>query len=164
MEQAYWEQCLRLIEAQPAGIEVHERRIDDTEIPALFAAHDAVLLPYTDFYSDSGVAMLALSQSRPILATSAGGLGELLREADCGVLISAPTVDAVLAAIEEAAFMEPGLLWQKGRNGYSHALTQRSWKAIAERTREVYVELVPQLGGDVARQSPEGMMKPAGVS
>ncbi len=138
MERAYWERCLRLIEAQPDGIEVLERTIGDAEIPALFAAHDAVLLPYVDFYSESGVAMLAVSQRRPILATSAGGLGELLREADCGILIESPTAGAVIAAIQEAASTPPGVLRRKGLNGYSHALSRRSWNIIAERTREVY--------------------------
>jgi len=142
MERSYWAQCLRLIEAQPDGIEVLERSIGDADIGALFAAHDAVLLPYVDFYSDSGVAMLALSQRRPILTTSAGGLGELLREADCGILIKSATVDAVIAAIHEASSTPPGLLRRKGLNGYLHALTQRSWTVIAGRTRGVYEGLL----------------------
>ncbi|MGA8027357.1 MAG: glycosyltransferase [Bryobacteraceae bacterium] len=137
-ERAYWKRCLRLIEVQPAGIEVLERNIDEPEIASLFAAHDAVLLPYVDFYSESGVAMLALSRRRPILATSAGGLGELLREADCGICIESPTVDGVISAITKAASAPPALLRRKGLNGYSYALTHRSWKSIAERTREVY--------------------------
>jgi glycosyltransferase involved in cell wall biosynthesis len=163
MEQAYWDSCVRLIAKQPAGIEVEERRIGDSEIAGLFARHDAVLLPYVDFHSDSGVAMLALSQGRPILATSAGGLGELLREADCGILIESPTVDAVIAAIHKAASMSPEVLRRKGLNGYFHVLTHRSWKAIAEQTRTVYAEFIPQLGGvNVSAQSTEDAMRLAG--
>lgn len=145
-ERGYWERCLRLIKAQPDGIEVLERVIDDSEVGALFAAHDAILLPYVDFHSDSGVAMLALSQGRPILATSAGGLGELLRETDCGILIQSPTLDAVIAAINDTARMPPGVLRRKGWNGYSHAQQHRSWKAIAERTRALYEDLSSEGG------------------
>ena len=137
-ERAYWTRCLLLIERQPSGIEVVERMIDDAEIGALFASHDAVLLPYTGFQSESGVAMLALSHRRPILATSAGGLGELLGEVDCGVLIDSATVDAVAAAMKQAASLSPDLLRNRGIEGYAHVLTQRSWKRIAELTREVY--------------------------
>jgi glycosyltransferase involved in cell wall biosynthesis len=143
MEKEYWDGCTRLIETQPGGIEVMERAIDDSEIRALFEAHDAVLLPYVDFFSDSGVAMLALSQARPIIATSAGGLGELLRETDCGILIAAPTVEAVAAAVQQAAALPWGALHAKGLNGYAHALSERSWEAIAQKTKKVYDELPP---------------------
>jgi glycosyltransferase involved in cell wall biosynthesis len=145
-ERPYWERCLRLIAEQPEGIEVRERRIGDGEVTELFAAAGAILLPYVDFYSDSGVAMLALSQGRPILATAAGGLGELLQQAHCGILIDAPTVDAVAAAIQKMASLLPEVLRRMGLNGHSHVLTQRSWRTIAERTREVYEEVVPELG------------------
>ena len=137
-ESAYWKECLRLIEEQPAGIDVVERRISDSEIGPLFAAHDAVLLPYSRFQSESGVAILALCRRRPIIATAAGGLAELLSETDCGILIQTPTIGSVIAAIEQAASASPELLRRKGLNGYSHVLTNRSWDAIAERTLDAY--------------------------
>jgi glycosyltransferase involved in cell wall biosynthesis len=154
-ERPYWNQCFRCIETNPAGISVLERTIGDREIPALFASHDAVLLPYVDFYSDSGVAMLALSQGKPILATAAGGLGDLLHEVDCGFLIASPTVEAVMAAVTEAAVLPPGQLQRKGLQGYSHALKHRSWQTIAGRTTEVYDSLSSDVEPTVVLHTPE---------
>lgn len=140
-EREYWKRCLRIIAAEPAGIEVLERPFDDDEVGLLFARHDAVLLPYGDFHSESGVAMLALSQARPIIATPAGGLRELLDEVDCGILIESPTVNAVMAAIQKAVFLPPVVLRSKGWNGYRHVLSHRCWTSIAQRTRILYHSL-----------------------
>jgi len=143
-ERAYWQRCRRLIERRPAGIKVLQHTVSDSAIRSLFEAHDAVVLPYIDFYSESGVAILSLCQRRPIIATSAGGLGELLRETDCGILIERPTVESVVAAIREAASTPTELLRRKGLNGYSYALTHRSWEYIAERTAGVYRSLTSE--------------------
>jgi len=153
IEQTYWNSCLRLIATQPDGIQVMERVIEDDEIAPLFTAHDAVLLPYVDFSSDSGVAMLALSRQRPIVATRAGGLGELLRECDCGITIESPTKEAVIAAIETAAALPAGILRNKGLSGYSHVLSCRSWEVIARRTLEVYEGLRPSHASEETGQT-----------
>lgn len=138
MERGYWESCGRMIRQDPAGIELLERVIEDDEIGPLFARHDAVLLPYGQFFSDSGVAMLALSQRRPIVATSAGGLGELLAAVDCGVLIESATLEGVTAAIEKIRYAPVEWLQRKGRNGCDYALNGRSWNAIAQKTLQLY--------------------------
>lgn len=52
------------------------RYINDKEIPSLFAAADAVVLPY-DAILNSGTAILALSFERPIIAPAIGSLIEL---------------------------------------------------------------------------------------
>jgi glycosyltransferase involved in cell wall biosynthesis len=153
MERAYWESCKRLIQEQPAGIEVIERLIDDAEIGPLFAAHDAVLLPYVRFFSDSGVAMLALSQRRPILATGAGGLSELLHAADCGILIEAATVDAVVTSIEKARLAPTEWLVQKGFKGGDYAVSGRSWATVAERTQKVYDGLHKGSANEAVRET-----------
>ncbi len=153
-EKPYWDHCQKLIQNAPDGIEVINRVIGDEEISSLFARHDAVLLPYTRFFSDSGVAMLALSQRRPILATDAGGLGELLRTSDCGILIEAADVVSVVAAIEKARATPNHLLHDKGLSGQAYALQGRSWKSIAERTQRVYQELTPKQS-KVVMHSPE---------
>ena len=74
-----------LLESRKAEIEgcgdyvrVIERYIPDDEVGVLLTHCDAVLLPYTDFNSDSGVAALALANGRPIIARRTGGLAALL--------------------------------------------------------------------------------------
>jgi glycosyltransferase involved in cell wall biosynthesis len=153
VEKGYWQSCERLVQEQPTGIEVIERPIQDEEIRPLFAAHDAVLLPYVQFFSDSGVAMLALSQRRPILATAAGGLGELLQAADCGILIEAATVDAVVAGIEKARLAPTAWLRQRGLNGYNYAVNSRSWSTVAEQTQDLYDGLLKDSFSEAVRDT-----------
>jgi glycosyltransferase involved in cell wall biosynthesis len=154
MEKPYWEGCKRLIAAEPDAIEVIERLIGDEEIVPLFARHDAALLPYLEFFSDSGVAMLALSQGKPVIATAAGGLGELLEHTDCGIRIESPTVDGVASSISKARLAPAEWLETKGLNGYLYVANERSWSAIAQKTQKVYEEIL-QSGPRVVLHTPE---------
>ena len=154
-ERPFWEGCKQLIATQPGGIEVIERIIEDEEISPLFARHDAVLLPYVDFFSDSGVAMLALAQGKAILATGAGGLKELLDAANCGFAIVSPTIEGVEAAIEEARRAPVGLLQEKGANGFEYALVARSWNSIGKQTSALYTSCVGGRHPKVVLHTPE---------
>jgi glycogen(starch) synthase len=142
-EVGYWEECKRLIAVQPEGIEVIDRRICEDELQRLFARHHAVLLPYTDFFSESGVATLALLHCRPLLATAAGGLGELIEQGGCGIPIAAATPDSVARAIETAIALGPRRLQKMGIEGNRFLRRTRSWDVVARRTVEVYSRLAP---------------------
>ncbi len=140
-ESEYWQQCRKTIEANADGIDVRLAFVADSDIPELFEQHHAILLPYTDFYSESGVATLAISNRRPLLATDAGGLGELLRECECGFLIESPTVEGVALAIEAAVHAGREKLEAMGIHGEQLLRERRSWKSIGSRTAAFYHEL-----------------------
>jgi glycosyltransferase involved in cell wall biosynthesis len=140
-EVGYWEECKRLIAVQPEGIEVIDRRIREDELERLLARHHAVLLPYTVFFSESGVATLALSHCRPLLATAGGGLGELIEQGGCGIPIAAATPDSVARAIEMAIALGPKRLQKMGIEGNRFLRRMRSWDVVAHRTLEVYSRL-----------------------
>jgi glycosyltransferase involved in cell wall biosynthesis len=143
-EEAYWNHCKQLIAAAPAHIEVIDRRIDDAEVAHLFARHHALLLPYTNFSSESGVATLALSRRRALLATASGGLGELISQADCGVLIRSQDAAGVAEAIRTAANLGPQRLLLMGIEGHRLVREARSWESVAEKTSAVYARFLPQ--------------------
>ncbi len=63
------------------------RYIPNEELPALFGASSAVVLPYRDA-TQSGVATLAFAFDRPVVATEVGGLGELVTDGETGVLVT----------------------------------------------------------------------------
>jgi glycogen(starch) synthase len=140
-EEGYWQSCKQLIASQPENIEVIERHIEEDEIGPLLARHHAVLLPYTEFFSESGVAVLALSHQRPIFATVTGGLGELIEQGSCGIPILSPSVDAVARAIGTAIQLGPERLQQMGIEGSRFIRRTRSSDSIARQTVEVYSEL-----------------------
>lgn len=141
-EQQYWRQCKQLISRKPGSIEVIERHIPDDEIESLLARHHAVLLPYTDFYSESGVALLALSHRRPILATTAGGLGELMQQGACGIPIDCANAEAVGHAILAAIDIGPERLQEMGLKGSELMHQTRSWHSIAHQTAAVYNQII----------------------
>ena len=141
LEQGYWEECKALIRRSPHWIDLHEGFVPDQKLANLFGQHHAIVLPYTHFQSESGVATLALCCERPIIATSEGGLGELLDDVQCGVKIRAATVESVMDAISTAHKHGAGELLRMGRNGASYVSEFRSWAAIARKTLDCYSQL-----------------------
>lgn len=137
----YWNSCKKLIGRDADDIEVIESYIEDAAIPGLFSRHHAVLMPYQDFFSESGVASLGLSNERPLIATGAGGLAELLTESGGGILIETPTVEGLERAITAALNLGHEGLLQMGRDGGKYLRRSRSWESIACATREMYERL-----------------------
>lgn len=140
-ESAYWQQCKRRIERDPAGFEIVEGFIPDDQVAALMARHHAVILPYTEFYSESGVAALSLSYGRPIVATDSGGLGELMDATGSAIPILAPNSDAVATAISRAFTLGARRLEEMGAAGMRYMENARSWERVAEMTIGVYRHL-----------------------
>ena len=137
-EQPYWDECLRLISENPEPIRVMQEFVPDQQLPQLFGECHCVLLPYTEFFSDSGVAQMALANGRPILATRSGGLGAILDAAEVGIPIEDVSRDGVVQAIRAALQLGTEELERLGRNGLRLANRQGGWQRVAAETLEVY--------------------------
>ncbi len=79
------------------GVTVENRWVPETEVGALLAWSDAVILPYREA-SQSGVAAAALAAGRPVIATRVGGLREQLSAAP-QVVLCEPDADSLARAI-----------------------------------------------------------------
>jgi glycosyltransferase involved in cell wall biosynthesis len=75
------------------------RYVPNDEIPAMFAAADAVVLPYRTA-TQSAVAALAFAFDRPVVATRAGGLAELVEDGVTGALAPPSDPEALAGAID----------------------------------------------------------------
>ena len=75
------------------------RFIPDSEIAAYFAAADVVLAPYRS-EAQSGVALTAFHFSRPVIATSVGGLPDII-DGKNGILVPPENPEALANAVEE---------------------------------------------------------------
>lgn len=75
------------------------RYIPNDEIPVMFGAADAVVLPYRTA-TQSAVAALAFAFDRPVVATRAGGLAELVEDGVTGALSPPRDPVALAAAID----------------------------------------------------------------
>lgn len=94
----------RIQRLRDAGIQVDllDRFVADDELGKLFATHSAIVLPYTKgFVAQSGVAFMALAYGLPMVASDAGGLGDLMREFKVGVTFHDPTPEHLTAAVNE---------------------------------------------------------------
>jgi glycosyltransferase involved in cell wall biosynthesis len=124
-----------------AGVEVDLRDsfVPDDEVPALFSAHSAVVLPYTSgFRAQSGVVFLALAHGLPIVASEAGGLGELLAEFPFGVTYRGQAPEALARAIcqlhEQGAADRGAAVHEQVRR----AKRRYSWDQAAAKTIAAY--------------------------
>ncbi|MDR3531755.1 MAG: glycosyltransferase [Rhodopila sp.] len=79
------------------GVTVENRWVPETEIGALLAWSDGLILPYREA-SQSGVAAAAIAAGRPVIATRVGGLREQLSAAPQAVLCE-PNPDSLARAI-----------------------------------------------------------------
>jgi D-inositol-3-phosphate glycosyltransferase len=75
-----------------------DRFIRDEEVPVFFSLADLVVQPYRSA-TQSGVTQIAFHYDRPMLVTDVGGLSEIVRDGQCGYVVSpepAGIADAIL--------------------------------------------------------------------
>ncbi len=122
----------------PELFEIHNRRIDDAELPGLFLGAQVVALPYLEA-SQSGVAALALAFGRPVVATRVGGLPEMIEDGIHGLIVP-PGDSSQLAAALVRLLTEDAFARRCARQARVKARRELSWRAVAKRTAEsVYV-------------------------
>ena len=143
-EQLYWERCKELIASNPDGIIVSERYISDTELSGIIERSHFFLLPYTEFHSQSGVAALALSNGRPIIATQAGGLMDVVIPGKTGVVITGSTVSDVRNALHDAIRMSDDELRAMASSCSTLFRTEYSWSRIATLHSALYNHVAPE--------------------
>lgn len=106
-EPGYWQACAREIREDSANFQLEIGFVSEARLAQLTAEADAFLLPYEDFASQSGVAVLAALNGRPALASAAAG-GELFGLGMAGIEIASPVNAAsITAALKEWRAVSP---------------------------------------------------------
>ena len=108
--------------------------VAEEEVAALFAASTCVVLPYRQA-SQSGVGSEAKQHGRAIVATSVGGLPELVGS-ECGRLV-APEDPAALADAIVEVLSTPGLAERMGNSAIA-SVAESGWRSVAEKTLAAY--------------------------
>lgn len=80
------------------GVTTEIRYLAETEIPALLAAHDILVLPYLEA-TQSGVISVANAAGMPVVATPVGGLVEQIEDAETGILAQGISPQALAGAL-----------------------------------------------------------------
>jgi glycosyltransferase involved in cell wall biosynthesis len=123
-------------------IEVEARHVPEAEIPALFAAASCVVLPYREA-SQSGVGSLAKQYGRAVVASSVGGLPQLVGPGH-GRLVPPDDVHALAQAVVEL-LGDPVLLEEMGAAAAAALDNGTGWRQVAEATVDAYERLLPPL-------------------
>jgi glycosyltransferase involved in cell wall biosynthesis len=99
--EAWWEreQEYRDLAAGLTSVRFDFRFIPDSEIATFFAAADVVLAPYR-IEAQSGVALTAFHFARPVIATTVGGLPEVI-DGSNGMLVPPEDPTALAHAVDE---------------------------------------------------------------
>lgn len=131
VEPDYWAQCEALAVQHTDAITVELGFVTDERLEALMNSSDAFLLPYRNFHSQSGVAMVAASNGRPVIASRAGGVGDLISDGMAGIAIEEP-VDgpAVADAITAFAAAPAEDWWSKASEYRTRTNEARAWPVI----------------------------------
>jgi glycogen(starch) synthase len=110
--------------------------LPDRSLVACLAAADVVVLPSR--YEPFGiVALEAAAAGAPLVASTAGGLAELVVHGETGLSIEPGDVDGIVAGVR-AVLADPAAAARRARAAKARLGTEFSWTGIAEATVGVY--------------------------
>ncbi|WP_181256729.1 glycosyltransferase family 4 protein [Merismopedia glauca] len=124
----------------PKYYEVLNDYIPSEAVAGLFQRSTAVILPYIES-SQSGVAAIAYSLGTPVIASDIGGLGEMIRHKQDGLLVPPGNVRALADAIVRL-LSDPNLQIQIQQAALERSQEDLNWSNIAAQTIEVYHQAI----------------------
>lgn len=112
-----------------------------TDVPRLIAAMDCMALPSTANEATSQALPQALAMKVPVVATNVGGLPEVVRDRDTGLLVP-PGDPAALAEALAWIYRNPAQAMQMAERGYACVHADFTFTGMIDRTEAVYRELL----------------------
>jgi glycosyltransferase involved in cell wall biosynthesis len=117
-------------------------RVSEVELRDAYAAADVFVLPsILDARGDTeglGVVLLeAMSYGVPVIGSDLGGISDIVRDGETGLLVP-PADPAALAAALERLTRDPALAARLGEAGRKHVATAFGWPAIMAQWEECY--------------------------
>lgn len=126
----------RAMMAHPERFEVLNEYILREDVPRLFQRASVVVLPYTEA-SQSAVVPLAYAFGKPVVATTVGGIPEVIDHGQTGLLVpprdSGALAEAVISLLQDRETRR-----RMGQRALEKTRGELSWSAIAEQTLQVY--------------------------
>lgn len=110
--------------------------LPESELPSLLSAADAVVLPSR--YEPFGlVALEAAAAGVPLVASTVGGLGEVVRDGETGLAFVPGDVDGLARAVR-TVLDGPAAARQRASAARRRLVTDFDWDAIATATAQLY--------------------------
>jgi glycosyltransferase involved in cell wall biosynthesis len=124
-------------------VQLEPRFVPETEVNALLASADIIVLPYRAI-DVSGVLMASLAAGVPIVATRIGVFAEILEDGKHGRLIAVDDHVALARALEELV-NDAGLRERMGAAARELRDEVPSWQSIATSTTQLYTQLLERM-------------------
>jgi len=119
---------------------IYNEFIPNEKVPELFQKASVVVLPYIEA-SQSGIIPIAYSFKKPVIVTDVGSLPEVVDDGKTGFVVPpkdhqrlADAIITILSDNERRITM--------GKNAYEKMQEELSWDRIADKTIEVYKEII----------------------
>jgi glycosyltransferase involved in cell wall biosynthesis len=115
-----------------------DKYISDEETAGFFKMADAVILPYKrSFHAQSGILNLAAGFDKPCVVSDVGGLAELVRDYNMGVVVDPEDADALREGIIRLFENQNTVFY-----GFQKYKEENSWDRAAEKYIEIYKRLL----------------------
>jgi len=119
--------------------------VEPEQVPSYLAAADMVAVPsiHHEGYVDGlpNVVLEAMAAGKPVVASRVGGLRDVIRDGDNGVLVPEQDVGALAGAITRLA-RDPELRMRLGSAGQRLVRDELTWEAVGERLESVFERVV----------------------
>jgi|SRR5437016_336270 len=119
--------------------------ISEDRVADYFRRASVVVLPYIEA-SQSGVIPMAYSAAKPVVATTVGGLPEMVEDGRTGYLV-APRDTSQLADAVTRLLLDAQLRRRMGENGKRKMEAECSPSVIAQKTLDIYHRAVQRVAG-----------------
>ena len=121
---------LRLVSDLGIGdaVRIEDRYIRNEEVAAWFSAADVVVQPYVSA-TQSGITQVAYQFDVPVITTDVGGLGEVVKHGDTGLVVPPEDPEALAAAIVEFFEQDLGPKMSAAIGRHKEAF---SWQRLVE--------------------------------
>ena len=115
------------------------------DVASVMRRMDVVVVPSLD--ETFGISIVeAFALKKPVIASDVGGIPELVRHGETGILVSAKDSVALAGAIDYA-FSHRSECERMGRNGYERAVTTFTTAVMAEETLKYFEAVIGASGG-----------------
>jgi glycosyltransferase involved in cell wall biosynthesis len=126
------------------GVEMHLDYVPMQEVPSYFERARCVVLPYKRS-SQSGVAHLAHTLRRPVIASSVGDIPAVIRSEETGLLVPPSDPEALAKAIVRL-LTEPQTARRMGEAGALALAAGSSWEKAATQVKHALANTARRMG------------------
>lgn len=122
------------------NFEIHNRYINDAEVPEFFQRAKIVVLPYTES-TQTGIIPIAYSFKKPVIVTRVGSIPEVVDEGKTGLIVPSENLEALENAIVKL-LNNDNLRNEMGENAYNKMKAELSWEKISDNLNNIYNKII----------------------